>query len=103
FFDICNQKALTGDQGVIIPASNVKHLMLHDNVVKASEQGKFHIYPVSTVDEAIALLTGIKAGKLNKKGNYPKASINYRVQSRLEELAKLRHEFGESEKNTDNH
>jgi lon-related putative ATP-dependent protease len=103
FFDICNQKALTGDQGVIIPASNVKHLMLHDNVVKASKKGKFHIYPVSTVDEAIALLTGIKAGKLNKKGNYPKASINYRVQSRLEELAKLRHEFGESEKNTDNH
>ena len=103
FFDVCNLKALTGDQGVIIPASNVKHLMLRDNVVKASEQGKFHIYPVSTVDEAIELLTGIKAGSLNKKGNYPKGSINFRVKSRLEELARLRHEFGESDKEADNH
>ena len=103
FFDVCTLKGLTGSQGVVIPASNVKHLMLRANVVAAAEQGKFHIYPVSTIDEAIELLTGVSAGELNEEGVYPEGSINSRVQLRLEDLAKLRREFGESEKNSDEH
>ena len=101
FFDVCNLKSLTGEQGVIIPASNVKHLMLHENVVKAAEEGKFHIYPVTTIDEAIELLTGIEAGESNEEGNYPEGSINCRVQARLEELVNLRQEFNEPEKESD--
>lgn len=96
FFDVCVLKGLTGMQGVVIPASNVKHLMLRANVVAAAEEGKFHIFPVTTIDEAIELLTGVAAGNLNEAGLYPEGSINFRVQRRLEELAKLRHEFGES-------
>ena len=98
FFDVCVMKGLTGKQGVIIPESNVKHLMLRDNVVAAVKEGKFHIFPISTVDEAIELLTGTTAGELNEKGIYPEGSINARVQLRLKEFAKLRHEFGESKK-----
>lgn len=103
FFDVCALKGLTGKQGVIIPESNVKHLMLRANVVASAEEGKFHIFPVSTVDEAIELLTGVTAGELNEEGLYPEGSINSRVQLRLEELSKLRHEFGESEKESDSH
>jgi lon-related putative ATP-dependent protease len=103
FFDICVLKGLTGNQGVVIPESNVKHLMLRADVVAAAAAGEFHIYPVSTVDEAIELLTGVTAGELDKEGLYPEASINSRVQLRLEELAKLRHEFGELDKESDDH
>ncbi len=102
FFDICLLKGLTGEQGVIIPESNVKHLMLRSDVVAAAKAGKFHIYPVSTVDEAIELLTGISAGELNENGCYSEGSINARVQLRLQELVKLRHEFGSSEKDSNN-
>ncbi len=63
FFDICNQRGLTGKQGVLIPASNVPNLMLRSDIVKAVEAGKFAIYPVKTVDEGIELLTGIPAGE----------------------------------------
>lgn len=98
FFDVCSQNGLTGEQGVIIPDSNVKHLMLREEVVKATEEGKFHIYPVSTADEAIELLTGIAAGEPDAKGNYPEGTINSRVSQRLEEMAKIRQEFAEAEK-----
>jgi lon-related putative ATP-dependent protease len=103
FFDVCVLKGLTGTQGVIIPASNVKHLMLRANVVAAAEEGKFHIYPVSTIDEAIELLTGVTAGDLNEEGFYLEGSINRRVQQRLGELTKLRHEFGESDDGSGKH
>lgn len=101
FFDVCVLKGLTGTQGVVIPASNVKHLMLRANVVAAAEEGTFHIYPVSTIDEAIELLTGVTAGDLNEEGLYPEGSINFRVQQRLGELAKLRHEFGKLDDDSD--
>ena len=100
FFDICMLKGLTGQQGVVIPESNVKHLMLRADVVAAAKAGKFHIYPVSTVDEAVELLTGVTAGELAEDGLYPEGSINSRVQLRLQELAKLRHEFGQSNKDS---
>jgi len=63
FFDICKARGLTGEQGVIIPATNVQHLMLKQEVIEAVEAGQFHIYPVKTVDEGLELLTGIPAGE----------------------------------------
>ena len=103
FFDVCDLKGLTGKQAVVIPESNVKHLMLRANVVAAVEQGKFHIFPINTVDEAVELLTGITAGELNEDGLYSEGSINARVQLRLDEFAKLRREFGESHKKSGKH
>jgi lon-related putative ATP-dependent protease len=87
FFDICNARGLTGDQGVLIPASNVKHLMLRQDVREAVSAGKFAIFPVETVDQGIELLTGIPAGEQNQDGLYPEGTINGRVQNRLEMLA----------------
>jgi lon-related putative ATP-dependent protease len=96
FFEICQQRGLNGEQGVLIPASNVPHLMLHQDVVDAAHEGKFHIYPISTIDEAIHLLTGVDAGVANEQGEFPEDTINGRVNARLEELAHLRHDFGKS-------
>jgi predicted ATP-dependent protease len=77
----------------LIPQSNVQNLMLREDVVEAIKKGKFHIYSVSHVDEGIEILTGMKAGKRLKDGTFEKNSINRRVQSRLEELAKGMKEF----------
>ncbi len=94
FFDICVQRGLSGEQGVIIPVANVKHLMLRDDVVEAVEAGKFNVYPVDHVDDAITLLTGVKAGKKNSKGEFPKGSVNHRIRARLLEYADKRRDFG---------
>ena len=83
FFDICNNRGLSGEQGVLIPASNVKHLMLRHDVVAAVEAGRFAVYPVSHVDEGIELLTGIPAGSRDSQGLFPEASINRLVEDRL--------------------
>ncbi|MDT8384684.1 MAG: ATP-binding protein [Gammaproteobacteria bacterium] len=101
FFDVCVLKGLTGQQGVVIPASNVKHLMLRADVVAAATEGRFQIFAISTIDEAIELLTGITAGGLDEQGLYPAGSINFRVQTRLAELSTLRREFGDSGKDSD--
>jgi lon-related putative ATP-dependent protease len=98
FFDICKTRGLTGDQGVVIPASNVQHLMLRQEVVEAVEAGQFHIYPVRTVDEGIELLTGSPAGERDAKGAFPKESVNQRVEARLFELSEKQRAFGESQK-----
>lgn len=84
FFDVCRHRGLTGDQGVIIPRTNVKDLMLREDVLNAVDEGKFHIYAVDNVDDGIEILTGIKAGKPDKHGNYPKGTVNYAVQQGLE-------------------
>ena len=97
FFEVCRVRGLTGKQGVIIPVSNVKHLMLKEDVVEAVSQGKFHIYPVSTIDEGIEILTGVKAGKRLKNGSFQADSINDRVQRRLITLAKKIRDFGKDE------
>jgi len=89
FFDLCRVRGLSGDQGVMIPASNVKNLMLREDVVEAVKDGKFHIYPVETIDEGIEVLTGVPAGEANDAGEYPEDSINYLVQKRLDEMAEL--------------
>ncbi len=101
FFDVCATRGLTGDQGVLIPASNVKHLMLRRDIVTATQDGDFHIYPIETVDEGIELLTGQPAGKPDADGNYPEGSINYRVAQRLDELAEHRQEFVSMDGETD--
>lgn len=93
FFDICRERGLTGDQGVIIPASNVKNLMLREDVIQAVKDGNFHVYAVDTVDEGIEILTGLPAGERDEEGNYPEGTINYTVQNRLNELARKRAEF----------
>lgn len=83
FFDICSQNGLTGEQGVLIPASNMRHLMLRRDVVEAVTAGKFRIWPVATIDEGIALLTGVEAGTRGADGRYPPDSINGKVEARL--------------------
>jgi predicted ATP-dependent protease len=72
---------------VLIPASNTQHLMLRQDVVEAVREGKFHIFPVETVDQGIALLTGWSAGEPGEDGGYPEGSLNQRVVERLEQLA----------------
>ncbi|MGC9348908.1 MAG: Lon protease family protein [Anaerolineae bacterium] len=93
FFDICEARGLTGDQGVLIPQANVKHLMLRDDVVGAVERGDFHIYAVETVDQGLELLTGLPIGERDEEGNYPEESFNYRVQQRLASMAERRRAF----------
>ena len=87
FFEVCKLKQLTGTQGVLIPHSNIKNLMLRENVVEAVRAGQFHIYPVSTIDEGIEILTGVEAGRQNELGEYPSNTVNYAVQTRLKDLA----------------
>jgi predicted ATP-dependent protease len=93
FFDICQKRGLTGDQGVLIPADNVKNLMLRPDVVEAAAQDDFHIYPVETVDQGIEVLTGMPAGTPNENGVFPDDSINGRVEARLQEFADRRRQF----------
>lgn len=93
FFDVCVARGLNGGQGVLIPAANVKHLMLRRDVVAATEAGQFQIYAVDHVDQAIALLTGVPAGQADASGEYPAESINHRVAARVAELAELRKSF----------
>jgi lon-related putative ATP-dependent protease len=93
YFDICNKRGLTGSQGVLIPASNVAHLMLRQDVVDAAAAGRFHIYAVETADEAIELLTGLTAGAPDAEGYLPEGSVNALVAERLAYLAELRRAF----------
>jgi predicted ATP-dependent protease len=93
FFDVCRARGLSGEQGVIIPAANVEHLMLRAEVVEAVRAGRFQVYPVTRVDEAIALLTGLEAGEEDGQGDFPATSLNGRVQARLVELADTRKAF----------
>jgi len=87
FFDSCRITGFTGRQGVIIPASNVKHLMLRHDVVAAVAEGRFAIYPIDTVDQGLELLTGIPAGRLDDDGNYPAGTLNDRIAARLDAFA----------------
>jgi predicted ATP-dependent protease len=83
FFDVCKEKGLTGQQGVMIPRANKKNLMLRKDVLDAVRQGKFHIYQVATVKEGIEILTGVRAGTPNKKGDYPAGTVYGAVQEKL--------------------
>jgi len=94
YFDICAARGLTGDQGVLIPSSNVKHLMLRQDVAQAVVEGNFHVYPIEMVDQGIEVLTGVPAGEADDEGVYPEKSINGLVQANLSEFAERRASFG---------
>jgi lon-related putative ATP-dependent protease len=94
FFDVCQERGLTGEQGVIVPASNVQHLMLRDDVVEAVSGGRFKVYSVSTIDEALEQLTGVPAGSKDASGAYPPESLNGRAQAQLTEFARRLQAFG---------
>ncbi len=87
FFKVCKEKGLNGENGVLIPYQNVKNLTLSNEVIDAVKENKFHIYPVSTVDEGIEILTGVEAGKLDENGKYPVGSINCLVSEKLKKYA----------------
>ena len=93
FFDVCKAKGLTGTQGVIIPEKNVKDLMLRDDVIQAVKEGKFHIYPIRTIDEGIEILTGVKAGERKPDGTFEEGTVNYLVDKTLREYAEQWKEF----------
>ena len=87
FFDVCKARGLTGEQGVIIPKRTINDLMLKKELIKIIEKGKFHIYAIENMDEGIEILTGVKAGRRDKKGNYPKNTLNYLVMERLKMMS----------------
>ena len=95
FFRLCQERGLTGEQGVIIPASNVRNLMLHHEVVAAVQAGRFHVHAVSRIDEGLELLTGVPAGERGVGGAFPAHSLNGLIEARLEQLAeRLRPQSG---------
>jgi len=95
FFEVCRTNGLSGNQGVIIPESNVQNLMLKEEVVEAVEAKKFHIYPVKTIDEGIEILSGVKAGERKDDGTFEEDTVNYLVDNRLREMAEKLREFPE--------
>jgi lon-related putative ATP-dependent protease len=97
FFEICKIKGFNGKQGVMIPDSNIQNLMLKEEIVDAVKAGKFHIYSAKTIDEGIQVLTGIKAGKRQKDGTFPKDTINYLVDKKLRKMAEKLKEFPSSD------
>lgn len=94
FYAVCKALGLTGDQGVIIPVQNVRHLMLKEEVVQAVREGKFSIWPVKTIDEGIELLTGVPAGEMQPDGAYPERTVHFLVDQRLGRFAETAKEFG---------
>jgi predicted ATP-dependent protease len=93
FFRVCEQAGLDGDQGVLIPAANRRHLMLDEDVVDACREGKFNIWAIGDVDAGIEVLTGIAAGERGPDGSYPEDTIHSLVEARLDELAELGQKF----------
>lgn len=101
FFDVCKARGLSGSQGVLIPASNVKHLMLRPDVVAAAKDGTFSIYPVETIGQGIELLTGTPAGERGADGLFPPDSVNGRVEARLMQFAENRKSFAMNDSETE--
>lgn len=93
FFDVCKAKGLTGKQGVMIPHLNVDDLMLRKDVVEAVKEGKFHIYPVRTIDEGIEILTGVEAGERMPDGKFKEGTVNALVDRKLHELGRKIKEY----------
>jgi len=97
FFEVCKLKGLTGQQGVMIPESNVQNLMLKEEVIDAVKAGKFNIYAVKTIDEGIEFLTGKKAGMKLPDGTFEENTVNYLVDKQLRENADKLKQFATSE------
>ncbi len=90
FFDVCAARGLTGEQGVLIPAGNVRHLMLRQDIVAAARAGQFHIFPIETLEQGIEILTGMPAGEREESGTYPEDTIYGRIERRLKEMLPTR-------------
>jgi predicted ATP-dependent protease len=93
FFEVCKARGLNGKQGCLVPKSNVRNLMLKPEVLDAVREGKFHLYPIESIDEGIEVLTGVKAGKRLPDGSYEPGTIHDLVQRRLSEMAEKVKEF----------
>jgi predicted ATP-dependent protease len=98
FFDVCRAKRLSGRQGVMIPRLNVKDLMLRRDVVAAVERGRFHIWPVETIEQGIELLTGVRAGRRLRSGKFPEGTVYHRVDEKLHQMAIALKDYGKKEK-----
>jgi predicted ATP-dependent protease len=93
FYDVCRKRGLDGSHGVVIPRDNIKHLMLREDVVDAVEEGRFSVYAVTQVDEALSILTGVDAGERDADGVFPEGSVNLRVEEALVHFALTRKKF----------
>jgi lon-related putative ATP-dependent protease len=93
FYETCKAKGLNGEQGAMIPASNIQNLMLKEEIVGAAEEGKFSIYPARTIDEGIEFLTGVPAGDRQPDGSFPPGTVNFLVDKRLREMAEMARDF----------
>jgi len=93
FFDICKHKGLNGRQGVMIPEKNIRNLMLKQEVTDAVRDGRFHVWPIRTIEEGIEILTGVEAGKRQPDGTYPEGTVFHKVDKRLTELGEIVKKF----------
>jgi lon-related putative ATP-dependent protease len=98
FFEICNARGLTGYQGVIIPVQNISDLMLNEEIIDVVKQGKFHIYPIKHVEEAVEILMGLPSGVMQSDGSYPKNTVFGKVDERLDELRRAAKETADEMK-----
>ena len=99
FFDICNQRGLTGEQGVIIPASNTQHLMLNNDVLQAVDNNQFSVYSVENIDQVMSLLTGLDIGEQDQKGQYPAKSLNGIIAQKIQKFTALQEQFTKAKNN----
>ncbi|OFW05170.1 MAG: hypothetical protein A3I61_10420 [Acidobacteria bacterium RIFCSPLOWO2_02_FULL_68_18] len=90
---MCAARGLTGTEGVLIPAANKRHLMLRAEVIAAVRAGRFHVYAIDAVDQAMEVLTGVAAGERDVTGRFPSGTVNCRVEQRLEALARQARSF----------
>jgi predicted ATP-dependent protease len=97
FFDVCRLRGLTGDQGIMIPHQNVKHLMLRNDIIEAVKNGSFHIFPVKSIDEGIEILTGMEAGARDENGKYPENSIFGKADNKIQQFTDIMRIFGGGE------
>ena len=88
FFDVCKKRGLTGEQGVLIPVQNIGNLMLREEVIQAVQQGEFHVYGVSTIEEGLEILTGQPAGEPGLDGKYPEGTLFHAAEKKLQEFGK---------------
>jgi len=102
FFELCKARGLTGEQGVIIPYQNIKNLVLKDEVVEAVREGKFHIYPIKTIDEGVEILMGIPAGKKLENGFFERGTLHEKVYNKLRQYALTMVNFGKEEREGEN-
>ena len=87
FFDVCKVKGLSGDQGVVIPKSNINNLVLKEEIVQAIKAGTFQVYAVEPLNQGLEILTGMPAGEADENGEYQNGTINYAITKKLERFS----------------